>query len=113
MILADENIPESILVALEAAGISVTRMSTLAPGALDETVLAEAVARNLIVLTQDKGFGDLIVQQGASHTGVVLVRLRALTLPEKAQRIVEVLSDEGDALHGVLTVISNRNVRRR
>jgi hypothetical protein len=49
VILADENIPESVLAALEAAGISVTGMSTLAPGALDDTVLAEAVARNLIV----------------------------------------------------------------
>ena len=113
MILADENVPETILAAIEAAGISVVRMSSIAPGADDDDVLREAVARDLVVLTQDKGFGDLVVQHGASHTGIVLVRLRGLPLAEKAQRIVAVLVGEGVALRGVLTVVSNRGIRRR
>ena len=71
MILADENLPASIIAALESAGFAVVQIADLDAGAGDDAVLRYAVQRGLIVVTQDKDFGDLVYQQGHRHAGVV------------------------------------------
>lgn len=114
MILADENLPESLVAALQAAGHDVVRMSDIDPGAPDEEVLAHAVRRSAIVVTQDKDFGELLVARGLAHSGVVLVRLRGMSFADKAARVVALFEERGEeALAEALTVISNRGARER
>ncbi len=113
MILADENLPESICSALEVAGFTVERVRTMSPGIDDHTVLATAVSRDLVVVTQDKDFGDLVHRDALEHRGVVLVRLRGLPFAERAARVVAVFEEHGEALRGAFTVIANKGVRVR
>lgn len=113
MILVDENVPNSMVVALREAGFGVELMEHVDAGAVDELVLAYAVERGLIVLTQDTDFGDLVYKHGLPHAGVVLVRLRGMDVPEKSRRVVEVFRDGGAELGGAFTVISNSGVRTR
>ena len=113
MILADENLPESMVQALANAGFSVVRVSDVHPGADDATVLQYAFGHGLIVVTQDTDFGELVYREGRPHHGVVLVRLRGLSFVEKARRVVELFQDEGHDLRLRFTVISNAGVRLR
>jgi len=57
--LADENFPGSAVAALEAAGHDVVWIGLAAPGAADPYVLAWAAREERILLTFDKGFGEL------------------------------------------------------
>jgi len=52
VILADENLPESIVAALEEAGFTVVHIADIDAGAEDEVVLQHAVARGLEVSTR-------------------------------------------------------------
>jgi predicted nuclease of predicted toxin-antitoxin system len=44
-------------------------------GAPDTAVLARALAEDRILVTNDKGFGEMIFRKGRQHRGVVLLRL--------------------------------------
>jgi len=113
VILADENLPASIIAALESAGFAVVQIADLDAGAGDDAVLRYAVQRGLIVVTQDKDFGDLVYQQGHRHAGVVLVRLRGMPFADKARRVIEVFEEHGERLHHVFVVVANSGVRIR
>lgn len=57
--LANENFPGSAVAALEAAGHNVVWVRTAAPGSDDLDVLAWAARELRILVTFDKGFGEL------------------------------------------------------
>jgi len=59
-LLANENIPGDAVTALRAAGHDVAWVRSDAPGSSDRDVLAPAMSENRILLTFDKGFGELV-----------------------------------------------------
>ena len=79
----------------------------------DPEVLAFARAREEILLTEDKDFGEIVHRHRSGHCGVVLLRMSALTPYERLARTLMVISLHGDRLSEAFTVISARGVRVR
>jgi predicted nuclease of predicted toxin-antitoxin system len=68
-LLVDENISPIIEDALRASGHDVRAASDAWPGALDEDLVALAIAESRIVVSEDKDFGNLAFQHGLRPMG--------------------------------------------
>jgi len=74
--LANENIPRSIVMGLRSMGHDVTWCVEDGAGASDRTVLDRAQQEKRLVVTMDKDFGELAVRCAIeAGYGVVLLRL--------------------------------------
>ena len=92
-LLADENVPQAVVVSLVADGHDITSMRTIGPGSPDTQVLALALADRRIVLTFDKDFGELAFRLGQKATpGVILLRPRVHSLHHLRQFTKTVLA---------------------
>lgn len=82
-LLADENIPQTVVDGLRAAGFDVVTMREHAPEADDRAVLAHARRLGRWLLTFDADFGELIFRDGeAPPPAVLYFRLHPL-VPEQ------------------------------
>lgn len=109
-VLIDENISPIIGEALQAAGQDVRAAAVACPGALDEELVALAIAEARIVVSEDKDFGNLAFQQGLRPPGL-MVRLPSYLPKEKATRLVVVLKRQ--SANDCILVIEPARVRRR
>jgi len=57
--LANENVPDEVVLAARQAGHDLTWIKELQPGADDETVLQMSMMENRVLLTLDKDFGEM------------------------------------------------------
>lgn len=112
-ILADENVPRMAVEALRSAGHQVAWVRTEMPGADDRDVLARAEGDAFLLLTLDKGFGELALRRAlAPSCGIVLLRM-ALPSPENAaELILNALQSRSDWA-GHFSVIDDRGIRMR
>ena len=75
-ILADENMPDRTVELLRMAGHDVHFVKETMPSEADPNVLAVATGENRLLATQDKDFGDIVVNRNQpAPYGVVLFRL--------------------------------------
>ena len=110
-LLIDENISPIIGDALQAAGHDVPAAAVACPGALDEELVALAIAEARIVVSEDKDFGNLAFQRGLRPPGLILVRLPSYLPVEKAARLVVVLKRQ--SANDCILVVEPARVRRR
>ncbi len=109
--LADENVPQDVVTALNADGHDVTSMRDVGPGSLDSQVLALAVSEDRIVLTFDKDFGELAFRLGQEATpGVILLRPR-LRSPDYLVRFARAVLAQGHAWEGHFAVAEEGRLR--
>ena len=66
ILLADENIDQSVVAGLRAEGHQVFAVSDMEPGVTDDVVLALANERNALLVTEDKDFGELVFRNDSS-----------------------------------------------
>ena len=111
-ILADENIAQQVVDRLRQDGHNV-RYTIQGQGIADTIVLATAYHEQALILTDDKDFGDLIIQQGLQTVGVVLVRFPGVPHAERAEIVARVFQEHGDSLMDAITVITSGKVRIR
>jgi predicted nuclease of predicted toxin-antitoxin system len=78
-IIADESIDKQIVDRLRSDGHLVLFIAELEPGIVDDAVLQLSRESNAVLLTADKDFGELVFRQRLLHSGVLLIRLAALT----------------------------------
>jgi predicted nuclease of predicted toxin-antitoxin system len=84
-----------------------------APGASDQVVLAFAKRERRVVVTEDKRVGRLIVRSPVEPPGIVLVRTRRTDVRMMAKRLLAAIDREGDRLHGLYVVITEKRTRVR
>jgi len=113
IVLADENVHTLISDRLAADGHEVAHIFDLARGITDDEVLALAVARQALLITNDLDFGELVYRRGSRHTGVLLIRLGAMPYPEQAELVGRVIAAHGDALRGAFSVLDPNRLRMR
>jgi predicted nuclease of predicted toxin-antitoxin system len=111
--MADENLERPIIERLRENGHDVATVHPSNAGDLDSVVLARSVQERRILVTNDKDFAELTFLQQKASAGIVLVRLPRLRTPDKAERVLEVIEEQGERLAGVFTVIEERSIRRR
>jgi hypothetical protein len=95
--LANENFPGPAVAVLQAAGYDVAWVRALKPGASDRDVLDWATREKRVLLTFDKGFGELASRASLpAGCGVVLLRI-PMPKPEYAgQRLAELIMSRSD-----------------
>ena len=67
----------------------------------------------LILLTQDKDFGELVYRLKKAHHGIILIRLAGYHPLDKAEIVVKILSKHKIELLNAFTVIQANAVRIR
>lgn len=109
----DESIEAEITTFLRKHEYIFHSISELTPSISDESVLEFAVRHEAVLLTNDKDFGDLVIHQGLSHRGIILLRFRKTTIPEKARIVHDVIRKHESELPLSFTVITPTSVRIR
>ena len=106
-IVADEGIERPIVLKLRAEGHDVIHIAEIARGITDPQVLELANQKEALLITYDKDFGDLVFYQQYRTQGVMLVRLpETLSSLEKAEIVIDVISERQDELFHAFSVIS-------
>ena len=112
-ILADENIPRSVLLWLRAGGHDVTSASELGIGDPESRWLTLAESEQRLILPSDKDFGDLVFRDGLTTFGIILLRLDDLAVPAWVTRLQEVWSVVEANPSGYFIVVTSKRVRVR
>lgn len=113
ILLADENLHRKIVERLEEAGHEVTHIADLAPSITDHEVLALAVERHALLITNDLDFGELVYGRGARHAGVLLLRLENMDWSNQAALVARALADHGEALRLAFSTLTESRLRIR
>jgi predicted nuclease of predicted toxin-antitoxin system len=96
-LLANENVPGPVVVALRAAGHDVAWIRDDAPRLPDSDVLSRAGQQGRLLLTLDKDYGDLVFRQSLpAPWGIVLVRFHPPSPEALALRVVAALASRAD-----------------
>ncbi len=92
----DACVPEQLAEALRAMGADVVSAAGR-PAMPDDEVLSGAVARDRVLITSDKDFGDLVFRDGRAAVGIVLLRFDVVSasIAEATARRITALQDAG------------------
>ena len=112
-ILADENIPRTIVFWLRDQGHDVLHAAESRARTPDAELLAEAEARGFVVLTEDKDFGELVFRDQRNSHGVILVRAADLPISQRLARLKSVWSLVEANLPGKFLVVTPTKLRIR
>jgi predicted nuclease of predicted toxin-antitoxin system len=96
---------------LRKAGHDVAWVREINRAMPDPDIVDLSIREDRIILTADKGFGTMVFYLGKSCPGVILTRIRNLTL--RNHRVLSVLAERGGGLRGNFSVITDSAVRMR
>ncbi len=102
--LLDENIGKKVAYFLEGLGYTVYRVKQIESGIDDYKVLDLAVSRNLVLITSDKDFGELVFKESQPHSGVILLRLQNETSSNKIRILKRVFLERKDLKKNFIVV---------
>lgn len=110
-VIANENIPGTVVEHLRAAGHDVLAVKETMRGQSDMAVLARAQEEDRVLITQDKGFGELAFRWGLpASSGVILLRLSGRSMEEDNRRMMQAILSRGDWA-GHFAVITDDHIR--
>jgi len=102
-----------IVTALRAAAHDVIYYAELAPGSDDVNILSHAQNAQMLLLTCDKDFGELVYRNRLVSAGVVLIRLEGLSADKKGRLVSEAIQLHGEQMLNAFAVVSPGMVRIR
>jgi predicted nuclease of predicted toxin-antitoxin system len=111
--LADESVDFRIVTLLRNAGYTVEAVLETNPGIDDESVLSLALAREAVLITEDKDFGELIHRLRRPYRGIVLLRLIGIDFEDKERILIRVFEALSAKFSGHFVVVKPDHVRFR
>lgn len=90
--LIDANLGRKFTGIVRKAGHQAAFINDILKNASDEDVLITAERENLIVITGDKDFGELIFKLGKSSAGVILIRAEVADPEKRFEMVKDALS---------------------
>ncbi len=111
--LVDECCPAAVARALRDLSFDVHTVVERARGLSDRDVLRLAWEEGRILVTTDKDFGTLAVRAGYRLHGLVLLRYSRLTSESTVEAVADAVMRRAEMLGGYLTVLSEKEMRRR
>lgn len=111
----DENLPVSSARSLTKSGHDVDTVAAEGlTGAADPDVVAAAAAEARVLITLDRGMGDIRAYPPGSHAGIVVLRLTDQSAPAVDDAVTELANFAGlEALGGAVTVLQRGMLRIR
>ncbi len=109
----DENLSPDFATALVASGHNVLLVAKVCRGASDRVVIALALAKNRIVVSEDSDFGTLAFRDGMFPPGVVRPILPGFDVAQKSARLIAVLEAEAANAANAILVVEPSRTRRR
>lgn len=96
---------------LRSKGYLVKSISEDNPGITDIEVLKISQKSNLLLITADKDFGEIVYRLKKINNGVLLYRLSGLSNTEKQNLIVKMINKYSEKLINNFTVITKTHIR--
>lgn len=112
----DEDLPRSVAPAIERLGYKAMDVRDHGlRGACDARVFAFAQSMKAVLVTGDRGFGNLLTYPPERHAGVLLVRLpNEATLTETIERVTAgIRIYETEVPSGLLVIVEPNRIRLR
>jgi predicted nuclease of predicted toxin-antitoxin system len=111
--LADENVPRPIVRRLRSQGQDVLYAAETRAQTPDADLPSEAEAQNLIIITEDKDFGELIFRDRLNNHGVILMRMGDFPVSFRLARLQDVWTTVENNLPGRFVVVTESKLRAR
>ena len=109
--LTDENLPVPIALWLQQRGHDVVRVEGGLLSAPDDVLLAQAHLADRLLLTNDRDFGKLVLQQRLATRGVLYLRMPSLSYKQQLARLHSIWPDLVAQLPGAFTLVSAHRIR--
>ncbi|MDO7876098.1 DUF5615 family PIN-like protein [Hymenobacter sp. ASUV-10] len=113
MILADENIGQSLIEALRSAGYAVNSIYETARGISDDAVIIRSRNPPQLILTEDKDFGEWVFAHGIRDISVVFLRYDFRDTDLLIATLLELLRTRQPDLFGAFTTVGVQKIRIR
>jgi predicted nuclease of predicted toxin-antitoxin system len=114
MYLANENFPRPSILLLRKNGLIVESIQENSPGISDDAVMITAVKNNLIILTFDSDYGELIYKYAFDNPPAVVYFREKGPDPLFAGRLLlQAQTTAGLNFYKSFTVIEEKNIRQR
>lgn len=111
MILADENINNSLISAIRNAGFEVYSIYESNRGLSDEAIIDFSRNPSRIILTEDKDFGEWVFAHNISDISVIFVRYAFPETKAISEILVRLLTERSEGLFGHFTTITTQKIR--
>lgn len=111
--LADGGVDFRLVIALRERGYGVRSVAEESPSISDEKVLQIAVEGDVVLLTEDKDFGEMVFRRGLTLPGVLLIRLHGLKGIEKVRLVQAAFENHAEEFRGAFSVLNDKAVRIR
>ena len=112
--LANENFPRASIYRLRSSGYDVTSVLEQWRGAKDGEVLARARSEKRVILTFDRGYGEMVYRlKLPTPAGIVYFRFNPATPEEPADQLIELLAVGNVSLVGMFSIIERGRLRQR
>lgn len=114
MFLANENFPRPSIKLLREKGFIVKSIQEEDPGIPDEKVMDIATELNLIILTFDSDYGEIIFRHSRDNPPTVIYFREKGADPLFAGRLLlTLLSNSSISILGSFMVVEEKNIRQR
>lgn len=110
---ADECVARLIVDGLRDAGYDVVSASQECPGDSDDRALALAAAGGRVVITDDRGFGELAIRYRQPALGVIILSLYQFPALVREAYAVQRIIELAPQCEGQLAIIEPGRVRLR
>lgn len=114
-IKVDEDLPLAVAVVLREKGYEASTVREQGMGGSDDAPLWEAVQeKGQVLITADKGFGDIRHHPPGSHHGVILLRPDEDGIRPLLELVDRLLEDRPlQSFEGTVTVVNPKGIRVR
>ena len=114
MFLANENFPRPGITLLRNNKFKIKSIQEEFPGISDEEVIDIATKENLIILTFDSDYGELIFKHAKENPPSVIYFRDKGNSPEFAGKfLIDLLSNPDINIVNAFTVVEEKNIRQR
>jgi predicted nuclease of predicted toxin-antitoxin system len=82
-------------------------------GATDEEIFKLAEDKQYVLVTYDKGFGNIIEYPPSSHSGIIILKVKNRSSMERCHRVLKRLLSREKEFKSTLFVIDENKYRKR
>lgn len=114
LFLIDECVSKQTTFVIEKLGYSVYEAESVGlRGAKDDVIFKIAQEKKAVLVTYDKGFGDIREYPPSDHNGIILIRVHDFISLKKCNEVLEILLKMEEKFKGTLFVVDGEKYRKR